>query len=225
MPRSPTIARRPRESAAPVWTLLALFLFLIFTSAFSSKQSLTSGAFLTNSFQGACLSGPCNRNAGRKRVRQSFTSDRRAGTWPIAVRTVTQHCRRIIGSLRKIHKAVFCPRPARSSQRRERELTPTQHWNLVVINNLFITGQVDDFCSQEHGHDPGNSGDDFERFQDRTLCNVKSKLGWERCGASHPRGSSKLQMGQVFSCWKVCCFNQSKLSDSSLLRDNEKWLY
>lgn len=36
---------------APVWKGLALFLFLIFTLTFSSKQSLTSAVSLVNSFQ------------------------------------------------------------------------------------------------------------------------------------------------------------------------------
>lgn len=43
----------------------------------------------------------------------------------------------------------------------------------------------------------------------------------ERLGQSHPRGSSESQ-GQVYSYQEVVVFNQSKASDSSLLRDNKK---
>lgn len=159
-----------RKSPSTCLDSAGTFLFLIFTSAFSSEQSLTSVTSLMNSFH-VCASSPAHGNGNAVKNEWgcwglSFTSTPLACWRPPAVRTLTRCCSRIIGYLRKIHKAIWCGAPCPALGLRgaapggEKQDAPMGARNLVLINNkLFITGHDEDFCSRQ-GHNSCTGGND-----------------------------------------------------------------
>lgn len=110
-----------RNSTSTCLDSAATFLFLIFTSAFSSKQSLTSVASLMNSSHCARASSPAhgNGNAGRNGGARAVFHLHAAPS----CQELTRCCGGIIGYLRKIHKAIGCQGlcPALGPQRAARE--------------------------------------------------------------------------------------------------------